>query len=76
MRPLTLTLSLVALVIIVGVPLGAAFGADRAAVVPDAVLLEAAVTPAALMAPWPEAGVLAVTGGLLLGLASLVRGRP
>ena len=72
MRRRLLTIALAALVVAITVPLGAAltFEAPRLG-------RAATITRAADAGPesrrWPEAGSLAVTGGLLLGLAAAVR---
>jgi hypothetical protein len=76
MRRRLVTLALAVLVLVAAVPFVAAFSFERGPVViSDAVMFEPAVsaTGRALLAPWREAGTLAVTGGLLLGLASIVR---
>jgi hypothetical protein len=78
MRRRLVTLALAVLTLMAAVPLVAAFSFERApVVVSDALLFEQAASASrwAFIAPWPEAGTLAITGGLLLGLASLVRRR-
>jgi hypothetical protein len=75
MRRRILTIALAVLVIAITVPLGAALTFDGPrfgrAMVPRAV--SAAPDRAAHSRRWPEAGSLAVTGGLLLGLAAVVK---
>ena len=75
MRRRLLTIALAALVVAITVPLGAALTFDaprfgRAVVQP---VSAAAPDTSAQSRRWPEAGSLAVTGGLLLGLAAAVR---
>jgi hypothetical protein len=70
-----LTISSVVLVAI-AVPLGAAFSFDRGPLLlPETAILDHAVSVprSGLIPSWPEPGNLALAGGVLLGLASLVR---
>jgi hypothetical protein len=74
MRRRILTIAFAALAA-VALPLGAAFSLDRSTVAIADVLVLDEGTPfrPGRVTSWPEAGTLAVTGGLLLGLASIVR---
>jgi hypothetical protein len=75
MRRRILTILLAAVVVIVVVPLGAALTFDRRAPLRrDSVA--APVTATSFIQtnqPFPEAGALMLAGGLLIGLAAIVR---
>lgn len=75
MRRRILTIALAVLVIAITVPLGAAltFEAPRFGRAVARPIAAAAPESAAHSRRWPEAGSLAITGGLLLGLAAAVK---
>jgi hypothetical protein len=77
MRRRILTILLAALVVAVVVPLGAALTLDRRLPLSSRgfahVAGPAPSAPHRDAGPWPEAGSLALAGGVLIGLAAAVR---
>ena len=76
MRRRILTIVLAALVLAVVVPLGAAWTLDRRLPLPGHAFTRRSVPAPAVpgqVTAWAEAGSLALTGGVLLGLSAAVR---